>query len=117
MFEFPKSGNKPVWSQGSRWINHKRKALQRVADCYGAYVSRLTVLAEDSSLKAEERACLKGYLKTWNNYSTIVGCAMYIDILKSPSLLSISLQASELDVILGIKNILKSTTALKEGSI
>ena len=78
MFEFPKSGNKPVWSQGSRWINHKGKALQRVADCYGAYVSHLTVLAEDSSVKVEERARLKGYLKTWNNYSTIVGCAMYI---------------------------------------
>ena len=113
VFEFPKSGNKPVRSQGSRWINHKRKALQRVVDRYGAYVSHLTVLAEDSSVKAEERARLKGYLKTWTNYSTIVGCAMYIDILKSPSLLSISLQASELDVVLGIKNILKSTTALK----
>ena len=113
VFEFPKSGNKPVRCQGSRWINHKRKALQHVVDRYGAYVSHLTALAEDGSVKAEDRAHLKGYLKTWTNYDTIVGCAMYIDILKSPSLLSISLQASELDVVLGIKNILKSTTALK----
>ena len=36
-FEFPKGGNKPVRSQRSRWINHKRKALQRVVDRYGAY--------------------------------------------------------------------------------
>ena len=39
VFEFPKSGNKPVQSQGSRWINHKR--FQRVVDRYGAYVMYL----------------------------------------------------------------------------
>ena len=38
---------------------------------------------------------------------------MYIDILKPPSLLSLSLQGCELDTVLGIKNILKSITALK----
>ena len=46
-------------------------------------------------------------------YRTILGCAMYVDILKPASLLSLSLQESELDMVLGIKNILKSTTALK----
>jgi len=38
---------------------------------------------------------------------------MYVDILKLPSLLSLSLQGCELDTVLGIKNILKSTAALK----
>ena len=113
VFEFPKGGNKPVRSQGSRWINHKRKALQRVVDRYGAYIGHLTTLAEDSSLRAEDRAHLKGYLKKWMQYRTILGCAMYVDILKPASLLSLSLQESELDMVLGIKNILKSTTALK----
>jgi hypothetical protein len=45
-------------------------------------------------------------------YKTILGCAMYVDI-KPPSLLSLSLQGCELDTVLGIKNILKSTAALK----
>ena len=36
VFEFPKCGNLPVRSQGSRWINHKRKALQRFIDRYDA---------------------------------------------------------------------------------
>lgn len=112
VFEFPKGGNKPVRLQGSRWINHKCKALQRAVDQYGAYISHQTTLTEDSSLKAEDRARFKGYLK-WMQYRTILGCAMYVDILKPPSLLSLSLQGSELDKVLGIKNILKSTTALK----
>jgi len=113
VYEFPKGGNKPIRSQGSRWINHKRKAIQRVVDRYGAYISHLITLSEDNSVKADERARIKGYLKTWSKYSTIVGCALYVDILKSPSFLSMSLQASELDIVLGIKNTLKSITALK----
>ncbi len=42
---------------------------------------------------------------------TILGCAMYVDILKPPSLLSLSLQGCELDMVLGIKNILRAITA------
>ena len=34
VFEFPKGGDKPIRSQGSRWITHKRNALQRFIDCY-----------------------------------------------------------------------------------
>ena len=45
-------------------------------------------------------------------YITIVGCVIYVDILKPPSLLSQSLQGCELDTVLGIKNIFKATTAL-----
>lgn len=50
---------------------------------YGAYISHITTLTEDHSVKAEDRAHLKGYLKKWTNYSTVVGCAMYIDILNT----------------------------------
>ena len=113
VFELPKVGNIPVRSQGLRWINHKRRALQRVVDRYGAYISHLTALAEDSSIKAEDRVRLRGYLRKWMQFRIILGCAMYIDILKPPSLLSLSLQGCELDTVLGINNILKSTAALK----
>ena len=41
VFEFPKGGDLPVRSQGSRWINHKQKALQRFVDRYGAYINNL----------------------------------------------------------------------------
>ena len=41
VYEFPRGGNRPVRSQESRWISHKRKALQRVVDRYGAYISHL----------------------------------------------------------------------------
>ena len=37
------------------------------------------MLSEDSSVKADERARIKGYLRTWTRYSSIVGCAMYVN--------------------------------------
>ena len=61
----PKGGNRPVRSQGTRWISHKRRALQRLLDCYGMYIAHLTSLASDSSVKPIDRANLKGYLGKW----------------------------------------------------
>ena len=49
----------PVHAQGSRWLNHKRKTLQRVANQFGAHLSYLFALCENTYLKSEERACLK----------------------------------------------------------
>jgi len=46
-------------------------------------------------------------------FNCIVGCAMYVDILKSPSLPNMVLQGNKLDVVLGIKNTSKSLTELK----
>ena len=50
------------------WIHHKRRALQWVVDRYGAYMNHLQALTEDSSVKVEDRACIKGYLKKWMQY-------------------------------------------------
>ncbi len=61
-FELFEGGDAPISSQGSRWISHKRQALQRIIDRYGAYIAHLTTLAEDSSISSTDRAKLKGYL-------------------------------------------------------
>ena len=111
-FDFPGSGNVPIRSQGSRWINHKRRALQRVTDRYGAYISHLIALSEDITVKSEDRARLKGYIQKWTHAKFLVGCAMYVEVLKPPSILSLSLQGSDVDIIFGIKQLLKASTTL-----
>ena len=116
VFEFPKGGNLPVRSQGSRWINHKRKALQRVVDRYGAYLNHLLALIEDPSVKSDDRAKLKGYVQKWKQPKMLIGAAMYIDVLKCPSILSLTLQEDDLNVVGGIKYILKSSKLLQSMS-
>lgn len=111
VFDFPGGGDLPVRSQGSCWISHKRKALQRVIDRYGAYVTHLNMLAEDRSTRGEDKVRIRGYIKKWSQSKILIGCA---DLLKPPSILSMTLQDSKVDIVLAIKNILKTSKTLRQ---
>ena len=93
---------------------HKQKALQQVVDRYGAYLNHLAALTEDKSIKSTDRQHLKGYLLKWRQARMIIGSAMYTDALNPASLLSLTLQDDDIDVVQGIKNILKFHTSLKK---
>ncbi len=114
IFEFPKSRDLPVRAQGSRWITHKRKALQRVVDRYGAYMNHLAALVEDKAVKSIHKQRLKGYLLRWREGRMLLGCALYVDVLRPASYLSLTLQSDSIDVVMGIKHILKSIRSLKK---
>ena len=113
VFDLPASGNLPVRCNGTRWISHKRKALQRLLDRYGAYINHLATLSEDLSIASADRARLKGYCSNWMNFRMLIGAAMYTDILKSPSCLSLTLQEEKLDVIKAIQHLLKARKSLQ----
>ena len=113
VFDFPKGGDKPIRCQGTRWISHKRRALQRVLDRYGAYITHLIALVEDPALKSIDRAKLNGYLRLWKQSKVLVGCAMYVEVLKPASILSLTLQDDSADIVTGMENTLKSMNALK----
>jgi hypothetical protein len=49
----------------------------------------------------------------WQQGKMLMGCALYVDVLKAPSILSKALQAEKLDIVLGLQNIVKSKKALK----
>ena len=110
-FELPLGGDVPIRSQGSRWITHKRRALQRVIDRYGAYINHLISLADEST--GEDKPRLHGYLRNWSEFRILVGCAFYIEVLKPPSILSLVLQGTNIDTIFAIKQFLKTINALK----
>ena len=109
VWELSGSGNLPVRSEGNCWINHKRKALQRLVDRYGAFLNHVTTLAEDQSIKSTDQARLKGYLKWWKQSKALIGAAMYVNLL-----LSLSLQGEKLGIVLSIQHPLKSSKSLKK---
>ena len=109
----PKKGNLPVRCQGTHWIGHKRRALQRIVDRFGVYIIHLIILIEDPAVKPADKCKLKGYLRKWSQGKMLIGCSMYIDILKAPSILSLVLQEDGMDIIQGIKAILKSVSSLQ----
>ena len=113
VFDLPSGGNMPVRCQGTHWISHKRKALQHVIDRYGTYINHIASLLEDQTIASADRARLQGFCSKWMNFKMHIGAAMYTDILKSPSCLSLMLQEEEIDVIKGIQHLLKSRKSLQ----
>ena len=114
VYSFTQSGHLPIKCQGTRWINFKRRALQRVVDRYGAYMAHLSTLVEDlnSSTSAVDRERLRGYVRKWSNAKIIIGCAMYVDALKPVSMLSLCLQEEKVDTVQGINYTLKTVKSL-----
>ena len=70
-------------------------------------------LAADSSLKPADRAHLKCYLQKWKQPNILVGCTLYIDALNPVSLLSITLQHNDADIVSSIESTIKSAKALQ----
>lgn len=114
VFHFSSAGNPmPVHNQGTRWINHKRRALQRIVDRFGVYCTHLYSMTNDSTLEAADQVKLKSFHKRWTQGKILIGCALYIDVLKAPSQLSLPLQENKIDVISGIKHILKTVQTFR----
>ena len=98
-FEFDDNGVTPVRSCGSRWVSYKISAMKRVLSKYGAYAAHTAQLTEDNTVKATDRAKLKGYLKKWINAKYVLGCALFIDLLTPCSIFSKAMQSDSLDIV------------------
>ena len=80
-------------------IAHKVAVLGRLIDRFGAYLSHLTAMMEDSSIKAVDRQKFKGYIQKWQNSKFLLGCAFFHDLLKPSAVLSKIIQEDELCVV------------------
>ena len=109
----PKLVTFPFVQKGQDGSLIKEEHFKRVIDRYSAYINHLSTLSEDFTVHAEDRACLKGYLNKWSDCKILVGCALYIEVLKPPSILSLTLQGSNIDIVSSIKSILKTISTLK----
>ena len=56
-------------------------AMKRILSRFGAYSSYLIVLAEDTSVKAFDRAKLRGFSIKWSDAKYILGCVFFSDLL------------------------------------
>ena len=59
------------------------------------------------SISNTGRARLQGYLHKWQHLSVLIGCALYVDVLKPPYF-SLNLQKENLDVVIALKLTLKN---------
>ena len=113
--EMPKKGgSRPLRACGTRFVAHKVAALGRLVDRFGAYLSDLAVLTEDSSTRAVDRQKLKGYILKWQNSKILLGCAVFHDLLKPSAMLCKILQEDELCVVRAIESLLKTKKSMEK---
>ena len=88
--------------------------MQPLVDRYGVYIAHIFALAEDTSVKATDRARLKAYLAKWKKPAALVRCVLYIDVLKPLSIFSLTLQDDKADIVCSMENTEKSVKLLQQ---
>ena len=112
--DMPDKGNKPIRACGTRFIDHKVAAMNKFVDRFGAYLSHLCSLTEDSSVASADKQKLKGYILKWQNGRILLACALFADLLKPVAMLSKSLQSTEINVVEAIEGILKTKKSIEK---
>ena len=83
-----KSIPKPTKADGTRWIDFKFRAMEKISENYGLCTTHLEQLAHtDSQLKKREE--IKGFVNKWKDTGYLMHIAIFIDILSPMCRLSL----------------------------
>ena len=94
VYEFENEEVKPTKSTGTRWIDHKLRAMRLFIDKRGLYLSHIqNVIA--GTTKKNDKAKLEGIRRRIAHGSVLLKCAMYVDILEPARQLSLTTQKTE----------------------
>ena len=88
---------------------HKAAALGQIIERFGAYISHLSGLTEDSSVRPEDRQKITGNVRKWRDATILLSCAYFHDVLRPMSVLCKALQADKVCIVGALEAILKST--------
>ena len=77
---FEKSIPKPAKADGTRWIDFKFQAMEKVLESYGPYMTHLEQLAHTNS-QLKKREEIKGFVNKWKDTVYLMHIAIFIDLL------------------------------------
>ena len=81
VYEFENKRVKPSKSSGTRWIDHKLRAMKSFIDKRGLYLAHNQNVIADKT-KNNDKAILEGKRRRIAQGSLLLKCAMYVDILE-----------------------------------
>ena len=99
MYSFENRQVKPSKSSGTRWIDHKLRAMKAFIDKRGLYLAHIQNVIADTS-KQNDKATLEGKRRRIAKASVLLKSAMYADIMEPARLLSlVNQKTSKVDII------------------
>lgn len=118
--EFVEGSVKPKRASGTQWIIHKLNAIKVLVDKFGIFIQHLESFSTDTSVKADDQAKLKGYLKKWKSGKLFIFSCFFIDLLETAAGLSAAFQETKVDAVtvsLAMTKAKKHLLALKEKEV
>lgn len=104
---------KPEKASGTRWVQHKSRALKALILGYAVIVGHIQAMAsEASSLKAVDKVKFKGYRTKLTSYKFVLYMLFFDSLLNPLAALSCCLQGSSADLPLAVAKLKASTLLL-----
>ena len=97
-YEMYGSGVKPVKATGTRWIDHRLRAMQKLVDKYGLYTSHLQNVIADTT-KQTDRALLQGKFTKLVDARVLLRGAFFLDALAEAKKFSLLTQKRDISII------------------
>ena len=110
---YEQSITKPTKPYGTRWIDHRLRAMQVALDNYGMFITHIESLATTDS-QATRRAELRGYLTRWKDASLPIHIAMYLDILRPLRRLSLGFQQEVHNPVKAVRRVQEFTWTMSK---
>ena len=95
---------KPTKCNGTRWIDHKYKALEVLYESYGIFIVHLESIAQ-TDFQALKRAKIEGFTKKWKHASYMIHTAIYLDMLSPLRRLAVALLQEIHDPVMAVRRI------------
>ena len=97
-FDMYGSGIKPVKSTGTRWIDHKLRAMERLVEKFGLYTQHLENVLE-SIRSSKDKAILQGKFNKLIDSKVLLRSAFFLDILTEAKKFSLVKQKNDINII------------------
>ena len=114
---YEKSIPKPTKAYGTRWVDSKFQATERILGNYEHYMTHLEQLAHSNS-QPKKREEIKGYLNKWqDDAGYVIHMAIFIDILSPLRRLSLSMLHENHDPVKIIRRINEFTWTMSKTTV
>ena len=107
---------KPSRSQGTRWIDHRRKALTCLATNYHSIATQFEEQAtgERKDIPAANAAKMKGYLKLMKSFKFVLHLVLYQDLLDDLAEVSLEFQRDDLSLFAVRSSVMLSQASIRK---
>eukprot|EP00057_Strongylocentrotus_purpuratus_P017041 XP_011671515.1 PREDICTED: zinc finger protein 862-like [Strongylocentrotus purpuratus] len=102
---------KPEKAHGTRWLQHKSRALATLLRSYPVIIAHLESMASESS--AADGARFRGYLQVLTSFKFVMHCLLFYVMLQPLAALSCNLQGESVDLMFAMASLESFHTSMQ----